>query len=227
MTPAEWDEHVRALMPRPLVEWVWPTAGLRRRRLFLIALHLRGGYEPADLWERHVVRIAEKAAGGYIGDNHLSRESAQAIRQVLTESYAIPGSGDARRARRAMAVAALIEPELRPNVLNRVPLEAPLRESGPDTSRSFDDWLELTFGLIGCVFGNPTRPVKFDPGWRTSTVVELARVIDARRAFHLLPVLADALDDAGCGEPAVIGHCRDDVTHARGCWVVDGVLGRP
>ncbi|MBX9622453.1 MAG: hypothetical protein K2X82_01425 [Gemmataceae bacterium] len=77
-----------------------------------------------------------------------------------------------------------------------------------------------------CVFGDPTRPVRFDPDWRTSSVVDVARAIDAGRAYHLLPVLADALDDAGCRAPRVLGHCRTDTTHAPGCWVVDRVLGR-
>ncbi len=82
MTPAEWDEHVRTLTARPLVEAAWPTATVRRRRLFLIALHLRGGYEPAEEWEQHLLGIAERAAGGYIGENHLRREAGEAYRRV-------------------------------------------------------------------------------------------------------------------------------------------------
>ncbi|MBX9627535.1 MAG: hypothetical protein K2X82_27285 [Gemmataceae bacterium] len=80
--------------------------------------------------------------------------------------------------------------------------------------------------MLRCIFGNPFRPVAVDPDWRTPAVVELARGIYADRAFDRLPILADALDDAGCTHPALIGHLRDPaLTHVRGCWAVDLLLG--
>ncbi len=81
-------------------------------------------------------------------------------------------------------------------------------------------------GLNRCVFGNPHRPTVFDPAWRTETVVALARGVSDDRAFDRLPVLADALEDAGCADTDVLTHCRDRGPHARGCWVIDGLLGR-
>ncbi|QEL20874.1 hypothetical protein [Limnoglobus roseus] len=80
--------------------------------------------------------------------------------------------------------------------------------------------------LIHDVIGNPFRPVAFDPAWLTTTAVGLAESIYADRAFDRLPILADALQDAGCEDGAILGHCRGDRVHARGCWVVDGVLGK-
>ena len=72
-----------------------------------------------------------------------------------------------------------------------------------------------------------SRPVAADPGWLTSTVLALARQADAAREFGVLPILADALQDAGCDDDAVLTHCRDtSLAHARGCWVVDLVLGK-
>jgi hypothetical protein len=65
-----------------------------------------------------------------------------------------------------------------------------------------------------------------DPRWLTSTVVDLARAIYQERAFDRLPVLADALADAGCDSEEIIAHCRSDGPHVRGCWVVDLLLGR-
>ncbi len=76
------------------------------------------------------------------------------------------------------------------------------------------------------IFGNPFRPVAFDPTWRSSTAVDLARAIYDDRAFDRLPILADALQDAGCEDAAILGHCRGDGPHVRGCWVVDLVLGK-
>ncbi|MDY3553595.1 hypothetical protein R5W24_002698 [Gemmata sp. JC717] len=41
-----------------------------------------------------------------------------------------------------------------------------------------------------------------------------------------MPILADALQDAGCDNDDILNHCRADTVHARGCWVVDAVLGK-
>ncbi|MBN9119700.1 MAG: hypothetical protein J0I06_11180 [Planctomycetes bacterium] len=73
-------------------------------------------------------------------------------------------------------------------------------------------------------FGDPFSPVKFNPEWRTDTAVMLARSIVTRRTFDLMPVLSDALMDAGCEDGRVIGHCRSSRPHARGCWVLDAIL---
>jgi hypothetical protein len=80
--------------------------------------------------------------------------------------------------------------------------------------------------LIRCIFGNPFRPVAFDSRWRTEDVLGLARGIYEDRAFDRLPLLADALMDAGCDDQQVLGHCRSEGPHARGCWVVDLALGK-
>jgi hypothetical protein len=80
--------------------------------------------------------------------------------------------------------------------------------------------------LLRCIFGNPFRVVSFDPRWRTEDVLGVARGIYEERAFDRLPLLADALMDAGCDDEQVLGHCRDEGPHARGCWVVDLVLGK-
>ncbi|WP_246523564.1 hypothetical protein [Gemmata palustris] len=76
------------------------------------------------------------------------------------------------------------------------------------------------------IFGNPFRTVAFDPAWRTSDVVALAEGIYADHAFDRMPILADALQDAGCDNANVLMHCREGSVHARGCWVVDLILGK-
>jgi hypothetical protein len=75
-------------------------------------------------------------------------------------------------------------------------------------------------------FENPWRPRRVRPEWLTSTVVALARGIYADRAFDRMPILADALQDAGCDDDEILNHCRDAREHARGCWVVDLLLGK-
>jgi len=84
----------------------------------------------------------------------------------------------------------------------------------------------LQAALLRDVFGNPFRPVTFDTAWRTATVTNLAQAIYHERAFDRLPILADALEDAGCTNADVLRHCRQPGEHVRGCWVVDLVLGK-
>ncbi|AMV23787.1 hypothetical protein VT84_05200 [Gemmata sp. SH-PL17] len=80
--------------------------------------------------------------------------------------------------------------------------------------------------LLRDVFGNPFRPVTFSPSWRTSTAVTLAAQMYESRDFGAMPILADALQDAGCDSADVLDHCRGPGPHVRGCWVVDLVLGK-
>jgi hypothetical protein len=70
----------------------------------------------------------------------------------------------------------------------------------------------------------PWLDVSADPAWLTPTVISLAQAIDAERAFDRLPILADALEDAGCTNADMLNHCRQPGEHVRGCWAVDLVL---
>jgi hypothetical protein len=72
----------------------------------------------------------------------------------------------------------------------------------------------------------PVRPVPVEPRWLTPDVLALARGIDEERAFDRLPILADALEDAGCDDPTILDHLRSPGPHVRGCWALDTVLGK-
>jgi hypothetical protein len=77
------------------------------------------------------------------------------------------------------------------------------------------------------MFGSPFRPVHFSPQWRTSDVLTLARQMYDSRDFGAMPILADALQEAGCDSEDLLGHLRDPhVVHVRGCWALDLVLGK-
>jgi hypothetical protein len=79
--------------------------------------------------------------------------------------------------------------------------------------------------LLREIFGNPFQPVAFDPEWRTETAVALAKQMYEAREFGAMPILADALQDAGCDNEDVLAHGRGSGPHVHGCWVVDLVLG--
>jgi hypothetical protein len=74
------------------------------------------------------------------------------------------------------------------------------------------------------LFGNPFRPPVIHPDWLTwdgAAVPKIARAIYEGRAFDRMAILADALEEAGCGNAELLGHCRGGGEHVRGCWVLD------
>jgi hypothetical protein len=88
-----------------------------------------------------------------------------------------------------------------------------------------DAW---TCDLLRELFGDPFDPVEIDPvwlHWGDGTVPRLARAIQDEEAFDRLPILADALEDAGCDRRAILDHCRGPGPHHRGCWVLNRLLG--
>jgi hypothetical protein len=79
--------------------------------------------------------------------------------------------------------------------------------------------------MLRCVF-NPFRPVSFEPVWRTPAVTSIARRAYEEREFSSLPVLADALEEAGCHSTEVLDHLRSPAEHVRGCWALDLIVNK-
>ncbi|VTS03035.1 Uncharacterized protein (Fragment) OS=uncultured bacterium PE=4 SV=1 [Gemmata massiliana] len=90
------------------------------------------------------------------------------------------------------------------------------------------DWKSWELALVLDLIGpNPFRPISFFPEWQTDTTTSLARGMYESRDFSAMPILADALQDAGCDNTDILNHCREtSLPHVRGCWVVDLVLGK-
>src|SRR5262249_15956064 len=80
--------------------------------------------------------------------------------------------------------------------------------------------------ILRDLFGNPFRRVPFQPAWKSAPGAKLATGIYQERAFARLPLLADALEEAGCTDASVLDHCRREQPHYLGCWVIDGILGK-
>jgi len=82
--------------------------------------------------------------------------------------------------------------------------------------------------LLREIFGNPFCPVSLSAGllaWKEATVPRMAQAIYNEHAFELLPILGDAMEEAGCTDELILGHCRGPGEHFRGCWLVDAILG--
>ena len=80
-------------------------------------------------------------------------------------------------------------------------------------------------GAVHEVLPNPFRVPPATSAWRTPTVTGLAAAIDTRGAFCDLPILADALEEAGCTDRPTLDHLRGGSRHAVGCWALDWVGG--
>jgi hypothetical protein len=67
---------------------------------------------------------------------------------------------------------------------------------------------------------------RFNPAWldwNDGCVKQLLHAIDKRKMVDLMPLLADALEAAGCGDELLLMHCRQPVRHAHNCWVLEAL----
>jgi hypothetical protein len=164
----------------------------------------------------------------------LALEAGEAYaRQV--DGGATGGEGDVRRELAWVVAHAATTPLPVENVGNRAIAVAVQARTGavlfsPVPTAEFDaataEQQRVMRAVVWDVAGNPFSPVAFSPEWRTDTAKALARQMYDSREFSAMPILADALQDAGCDNDDVLAHCRDAAArHVRGCWVVDAVLG--
>jgi hypothetical protein len=96
--------------------------------------------------------------------------------------------------------------------------------------RSASNEQKMQASLLRDVFGNPFRPTTLEPAWlrwNDGTVAKMAQAVYDERRFADLPILADALEEAGCDDEDILGHCRrQGAEHVRGCCVLDLLLGK-
>jgi hypothetical protein len=102
----------------------------------------------------------------------------------------------------------------------RFPAGTPNRRSAQAVERT------AQLAAIHDIFGNPFQSVSVDPSWRSSITVAIAQTIYDERRFEDLPIMADALEEAGCQNAEILTHCRQHTEHTRGCWVLDLLCGK-
>jgi hypothetical protein len=221
MTEEEWlqssssQEMLKQLPVRP---------ACRRLRLFCVACHRQHLDEFADPRERRAIDVAEWLADGQASEEDLRSTEAGLLDFEDETDHELGGATEFCLFVQSQILMPKIGIEDAISCARVIAYQAAFGEGGfegLDEELDFDQAVALRD-----IFGNPFRPVAVDPRWRTSDAVGLARGIYEERAFDRLPLLADALMDAGCADEQVIGHCRSDGVHVRGCWVVDLVLGR-
>jgi hypothetical protein len=215
MTEAEW---LTATDPAPMVTFLSPRASDRKFRLAVCACCRLLWETLTDERSRSAVLEAEGSADSLTPERAPPSPHGVAASHVVAE-YEIPEGGEYTLANVTglLAFGAAWEAML---------FLSHCSEGISGGRRGWRAEKRARSILIRCIFGNPFRPATANPAWLTSTVVSLAAGIYADRAFDRLPILADALQDAGCDNADVLGHCRGPGPHVRGCWVVDLVLGK-
>jgi hypothetical protein len=204
MTEAEW---LTAVLARPMLEQIGPDIPPRKLRLLTCGVW-RWQWErlPDPLYQR-VIEVGERMADGVA-----SAEELRTLHEELRWYDLVPLEqtaqfflwlGDLRSAVTFRLSAADYIPP--PNVGGK-----------------------LLCDLVRDLFGNPFRPARLDPVWLHSSdgaVSRVARSIYDERRWSEMPVLGDALEEAGCTDPGILNHCHAEPIHARGCWLVDRLLG--
>jgi hypothetical protein len=205
MTEKQW---LKAKDPDPLLEYLQGKISDRKLRL------LGCGY-CRNIWpllieeaSRQAVEIAEQFADGEASDE----ERIAAFEEADFASEACRTTGE-REYFAAVAAGELVEHEECEWYCGWYGLRSYLP---PDKQ----------IELVRCVVGNPFKPVAQKSAWLTRPVKQLAAGIYEERAFDKMPILADALEEAGCTSGGMLEHCRQDGDHVRGCWVLDLLLGK-
>jgi hypothetical protein len=218
MTEAEW---LACTDPGPMLAFLRGKASERKLRLFAVACYRR----VPGLAGLPEIAVAERVAEGLATENELADardESARCdVQWVGQFSYAPPPEEILLPLGAGVAVTA------------SPATDAAEAASAKAVLFAGDGERQGQAALVRDIFGNPFRPVAVDRSWATPTVVALAQAASSERVMpsaHLDPaqlaILADALEDAGCTDQAMLGHCRSEGPHVRGCWVVDLLLGK-
>lgn len=217
------------LIPRPVLADLRARVSDRKLRLFGCACCRTAGLLLKDSRSQWVVEMAERCADGLASERELAAAAAEA-------ADAADDARDAAMKQAAYAVGAAHADALQ---AARGPW---LHIARAEIQRRFASQMRERYRVIEgkfyraeqkrqtpalrCIVGNPLRPVAFAPAWRTEHTVGIAAKVYEERDFAAMPILGDALEEAGCVEAGILTHCREPGVHVRACWVVDLLLSK-
>jgi hypothetical protein len=200
--------------PDSMLELLGAGASDRKRRLFAVACCRRIWHLIPDGPCRRAVQVSERFADGEL----LRDELMQAYR--LAMSFAADYRHEIRREAAAWTAVFAAEPD----TLGVKPARQANRTIGFESRERHDEERAAQAGILREIFGDlPFHRAAVDPSWLAPTVVAMARGIYSENAFDLVPVLGDALEDAGCDD-GILAHRRQAEAHVRGCSAVDLLL---
>jgi hypothetical protein len=231
MTEAEW---LACADPRPMLHFLGQGVTARKVRLFVVACCHR-------LWDGWVDGGAGIAldVADRLADTHGAPVRETVVRIPTGQAVIDCGATDPIPSVLVSAQSSGQDPG--PPLNFPQPLELILESLACSRDpRLSPEWLVYQLSRAGLdqkhqaellrdVVRGPFRPLLFRQVWRGhngGAGARLANNIYDDRAFDLLPILADALEDAGCADADILAHCRGPGPHVRGCWVVDLLLGK-
>jgi hypothetical protein len=233
VTEREW---LRCTDPTAMLEFLAGKASDRKLRLFAVACCRRLWHLLSDEQSRNAVEVAERFADGRADEAEL-RSTNLGMKFAPATHNATAFLTSVRRYDRPSilfryGVLDLTRPDEAARAesicLSRFqfPADAAVAVARRALCNDASTEAAAQAVLLHCIFGNPFRPVAIEAQWRTPTVLDLASAIYTERAFDRMPILSDALLDAGCNDASILSHCRGDGVHVKGCWVVDLLLGK-
>ena len=240
MTEAEW---LTCPDPEVMLKFLPGRPNERKLRLFACACARRVWSFMTERCSRDAVIAAEQFADG-LGDRHTLDNARKAIRadfrnrqrcKVRQRAWIETANAERAEARAASWAGAwdTARETLRADAhaaACRTAYAAAITYSsvwGKKANRVEEAARQVS--ILRDMFDNPFRTISVNSlwlGWNDNTVPRLAQAIYEQRAFDRLPILADALEEAGCTNADILNHCRQPGEHVRGCWVVDLMLGK-
>jgi hypothetical protein len=220
--PPQWGDPP----PRP------PAEFYRRRRLFEVAC-ARQVWDLLSTDARSAVLISERFADGLATEADLLASAVPLDMGAVTfRQHARNAAGGASRGPHEGAHPGFYFPYRAGETARSSAKATATRAAGPALPNHSTAWHAAwtaafgraraeQAGLVRDIFPPPGTSPAAEPHWLTSTVVAMARQMYESRDFTPMPILADALQDAGCADELVLDHCRKPAPHVRGCWVVD------
>jgi hypothetical protein len=193
----------------------------RKLRLFAVACCRRVEHLLSSRHCRKALTTAERYADGEVSGEKLGFAWADA-RRASQSAFRAAESSSTGSAMWAVSEACQVESGRLLVAADVAARYAAYANDLPQRATAQSEQADLLRDIFGHVFGR----TPFAPSWRTETAVALARQMYESRDFLLMPILGDALADAGCPDGEVLEHCRGPGPHSRGCWVADLILGK-
>jgi hypothetical protein len=223
-----------------MLKWLRKKGPQRKLQLFCCAICRQVQENMKDENSRRAVEVAERRAEGLVTEREVraARSAAMKVYAAALSSYAgqcnvwdgpaYSACNAAGAARWVLTDSALTTARL----ASYVGVGEKYRPSGVERADA-DQFRALTREeyqkqavLLRDVVGNPFLPVVLVSDLLMPHVVVLSQAIYDDCAFDRLPILADALEEAGCTDAVILGHLRGPGPHVRGCWVLDLLLGK-
>jgi hypothetical protein len=208
MTEAEW---LACEDPDPVLEFLRGKVSERKLRLFFCAC-CRGQRYNSRSEELAAIAVAEAFADG------MAEEAVRADTEQLMQ-FLIP-EGE------IWSPYSLITWSLHKPFGGSYPLDYVMTWAIPSVIDAHPISSDEVRSILRDIFGNPFRPVTLNPSCFTSIVLALAQQMYDSRDFSPMPILADALQDAGYENEEILNHCRQPGEHVRGCFVVNLLIGK-